>query len=50
MATLWRRLVAEAFGTFGLVFVGSAVVDDRNSIYIIEVLGTVVAAGASIFF
>lgn len=26
MATLWRRLVAEAFGTFGLVFVGSAVV------------------------
>lgn len=26
MATLWRRLVAEAFGTFGLVFVGSAAV------------------------
>ncbi len=26
MASLWRRLVAEAFGTFGLVFVGSAVV------------------------
>ncbi len=26
MATLSRRLVAEAFGTFGLVFVGSAVV------------------------
>jgi aquaporin Z len=26
MATLWRRLVAEAFGTFGFVFVGSAAV------------------------
>lgn len=35
---------------FKAVIVGSAVVDDRDSIYIIEVLGTAVAAGASLFF
>jgi hypothetical protein len=35
---------------FKAAIVGSAVVDDRKSIYIIEVLGTAVAAGASFFF
>jgi len=35
---------------FKAVIVGSAVVDDRDSTYIIEVLGSAVAAGASFFF
>ncbi len=43
-------LIFDQGRLFKAVIVGSAVVDDRDSTFIIEVLGSAVSAGASFFF